>query len=141
MWVKRHSKIYQGVKKEVIWRLRKDVNNWPKWHDDLEYCKMDGPFAVGNHFMLKPKGVRAVKIELVEIEEGKKFTDCTKFFGAKMFDTHVVEEVADGLRVTNILKVTGPLTWLWVKLVAKNVAATVPKENDILVELARVNDA
>ena len=54
-------------------------------------------FIVGNHFTLKPKGVPAVKITLVEIDEGKKFTDCTRFFGAKMYDTHAMEETADGL--------------------------------------------
>jgi len=38
--------------------------------------------------MLKPKGAPAVKIKLTEINEMQNFTDCTKFFGAKMYDTH-----------------------------------------------------
>ena len=132
MWKQSHSKIYQGIKKEDIWRLWVDVNNWPKWHDDLEYCKMEGLFTIGNYFMLKPKGIPAVKIELTEIEEGRKFTDCTKFFGAKMY-----EETKDGLRISNTLIVTGPLQFIWIKLVAQNVAATVPQENDALVAIAR----
>ena len=98
---------------------------------------MDGTFIVGNHFMLKPKGVPAVKITLVEIDEGRKFTDCTKFVGAKMYDTHAMEEASDGLRLTNTLIVTGPLKFLWIKLVAQNVANTVPEEMDALVKLAR----
>lgn len=137
MWVRSHSKIYQGVKKDDIWRPWIDVNNWSKWHGDLDYCKMEGPFVVGNHFMLKPKGASAVKIELTEIEEGKKFTDCTKFFGAKMYDTHELEETKEGLRLTNTLVVKGPLKFLWIKLVAQNVAASVPQEMEALVALAR----
>ena len=31
--------------------------------------------------------------------------------------------------------VTGPLRWLWIKLVAKNVSDTVPNEVDSLVQL------
>jgi hypothetical protein len=98
---------------------------------------MEGSFAVGNHFMLKPKGAPAVKIILTEIVEGQKFTDCTKFFGAKMYDTHEIEETKEGLRLTNRLVVTGPLKFLWIKLVAQNVAATVPQEMESLVALAR----
>lgn len=137
MWTKTHSKIYQGINKKDIWRIWTDVNNWPAWHSDLDYCKMDGSFIVGNHFMLKPKGVPAVKITLVEIDEERAFTDCTKFFGAKMYDTHTTEETPNGLRLTNTLVVTGPLKYLWIKLVAQNIADTVPEEMDSLVKLAR----
>jgi hypothetical protein len=137
MWSRSFSKVYSGIKREDIWQLWTDINNWPKWHTDLESCKMEGGFTVGNHFLLKPKGTRAVKIVLTEIEEGKKFTDCTAFFGARMYDTHALEETSEGLRLTNTLVVTGPLKGLWIRLVAQNVANTVPNEMEALVNLAR----
>ncbi len=136
-WTKSFSKVYSGVKKEDIWCLWTDVNNWLKWHDDLDYCKLEGSFEVGNHFILKPEGVKPVKIVLTEIEEVKKFTDCTTFLGAKMYDTHIMEDTPEGLRLTSILVVTGLLKWLWIMLVAQNVANTVPKEMEALVKLAR----
>lgn len=137
MWVKTYSKTYQGIQKERIWHLWTDVNNWPTWHGDLDSCTLMGDFEVGNYFMLKPKGMKAVKIDLIEINQGKSFTDCTSFFGAKMYDTHEIEETADGLKLTNKLVVTGPLKWLWIKLVAQHVAASVPNEMEALVSLAR----
>ncbi len=137
MWTRTYSKTFQGIKKEEIWRIWIDVNNWPKWHGDLDYCKMDGEFKVGNYFMLKPKGVSPVKIILTEIDDGHKFTDCTNFFGAKMCDTHALEDTPDGLKLINTLVVTGPLKWLWIKLVASNVANSVPEEMEALVTLAR----
>ena len=137
MWVKEHSKIYQGIKKEDIWRIWTDVNNWSAWHGDLDYCKMNGDFKVGSFFMLKPKGAPAVKIELIDIVDGSKFTDCTTFFGAKMYDTHMMEETENGIRLTNKLVVTGILQFVWIKLVAQHVANTVPDEMDELVTLAR----
>lgn len=137
MWIKTYTKIYQGVKKTDIWQIWTEVNNWPIWHRDLDYCKMNGTFTVGNHFILKPKGAPAVKIYLIEIDFGNKFTDCTKFFGAKMYDTHAIEDTSEGLRLTNTLVVTGPLKFLWIKLVAQKVADTVPQEMDALVKLAR----
>ena len=87
---------------------------------------MEGSFEVGKHFILKPKGVRPVKIILTEIDDGHRFTDCTNFFGAKMYDTHALEETPEGLKLTNILVVKGPLKYLWIKLVAQNVADSVP---------------
>ncbi len=141
MWTRSYSKIYSGIKKEDIWRAWVDVNNWPLWHDDLEYCTLEGPFVVGGFFMLKPRGMSAVKIILTDIQEGRQFTDCTTFFGAKMYDTHIVEELTDGqLRLTNTLVVTGWLQWLWVKLVAQNIADTVPAELEALVSLVRKRD-
>lgn len=137
MWTRTYSKTFQGLKREDIWRIWTDINNWPAWHGDLDYCKLEGKFEVGNHFFLKPKGMKAVKIVLTEINEGYSFTDCTSFIGAKMYDTHAIEETADGLVLTNKLIVTGPLKWLWVRLVAQNVAASVPEETEALVKLAR----
>lgn len=140
MWVREYSKTYQGIKKEDIWKIWTDINNWASWHGDLDYCKINGDFKVGNFFMLKPKGAPAVKIELIDIVSGNKFTDCTKFFGAKMYDTHSMEETENGIRLSNKLVVTGMLRFLWIMLVAKNVANTVPQEMDALVELARSNN-
>jgi hypothetical protein len=140
MWTHTYSKTFKNVKTETIWRLWTDVNNWPTWQEDLEYCKLKGAFAVGNHFMLKPKGVKAVKIELTEIEDERKFTDCTTFFGAKMYDIHELEETKEGLCLTSTLKVMGPLRWLWIKLVAQNVANSASQQMEALVEWARSHD-
>ena len=139
MWERKHSKFYENVSGDAIWRIWTDINNWPRWHSDLEYCTLEGDFVVGNYFILKPKGIKAVKIMLASINVGKNFTDCTKFFGAKMFDTHSIVPKGNGILLTNKLIVVGPLKWLWIKLVAQNVADTVPNEMDALVKLAKAN--
>ncbi len=137
MWIREHQQLVKDIKKETIWALWKDINHWPAWHDDLEYCRLNGEFAVGNFFMLKPQNAPAVKIMIIEMEEGKSFTDCTKFFGAQMIDTHSMEETSEGLLLKNKLVVQGPLKWLWIHLVARHVANTVPDETEALVNLAR----
>lgn len=137
MWTRTYSKIFPGVEKQTIWNLLTDVNNWPSWHGDLDSCHMAGPFEVGNHFMLKPKGMKPVKIVLTEIVPEHSFTDCTAFWGAKMYDTHRVEETPDGVKLSNHLVVTGPLKRLWIKLVCQHVANSVPEEMEALVKLAK----
>ena len=137
MWEKIYSKTFTGVKKEAVWKILTDINNWHQWHDDLDYCKLEGHFKVGSHFMLKPKTMSAVKIMLTEVNHGSSFTDCTTFFGAKMYDTHALEQTPEGLKLINTLIVTGPLRWLWIKLVAQHVANSIPEETENLIALAR----
>ena len=137
MWVKSYSKIYRDINKEDIWHLWSDVNKWPEWDSELKYCDMKGAFVEGNHFILKPLNGPKVKITLSEVVIHKKFTDFCKFIGATMHDAHELEETPEGLRITSKITVTGPLSFLWVKIVAKNVANSVPKQMDALVNLAR----
>ncbi|MDQ5940947.1 MAG: hypothetical protein QG632_673 [Candidatus Dependentiae bacterium] len=137
MWKQIFTKTYPDVKKEAVWRLWTDINNWPRWHDDLVSCVLQGPFAVGNHFMLQPKGMKPIKIDITEVNELSSFTDGTSFFGAKMYNTHALEEAAEGLKITNTLVVTGPLRWVWIKLVAQGVAASFPTETEALIQQAR----
>jgi hypothetical protein len=119
MWIKKYSQTFNNITKEEVWAIWEDVNNYLAWHDDLELCQLDGEFKVGNHFKLKPKGGPTFKIEIVELKKYQRFVDCTHFFGAKMFDIHELKETNEGLRITSTLKVTGPLSFLWVLLVAK----------------------
>jgi len=137
MWVKSYNKIYQDVKKEDIWRLWADVNNWPNWDKELEYCKMESDFVERANFILKSKGGPKVKITLSKVVTNKEFTDYCRFFGATMYDAHELEETPEGLRIINTITVTGPLGFLWVRLVAKNVANAVPFQMDALVNLAK----
>lgn len=136
-WVRSYSKTYQDIKRENVWKLWTDINNWSKFHSDLDYSKLEGAFTKGNHFILKPKGARPVKIEITEVETGHKFTDCTHFPGAKMFDHHEMQEVSDGLRIINTITVTGPLKWIWIKLVARKVANSIPEQMEALAHAAR----
>ena len=141
MWTKSFSKVYPNITREAVWNIWQDVNNYTTWHDDLDYCRLEGEFKVGNFFRLKPTGAPEFKVVLTEINKNHSFTDCTKFFGAKMYDTHELEDTADGVRISNTIKVTGPLAFLWTKLVAKNVAASAPKEADAIAKLAEVASA
>lgn len=136
-WIRVHEKTYKHVSKEAIWRVWADVNHWSSWHPDLDYCTLEADFSVGNHFFLKPKGMGAVKILLTDMQPGFNFTDCTRFLGARMYDTHVLEETPAGLLLKNTVRVVGPLRWLWVFLVARKVAAGIPDEMDALVARAR----
>jgi len=128
MWTKTYSIVTKEVTKEQMWELFADVNNWHTWDDGIEFARMEGAFEQGNFFTLRPKGGPDVKVELLETEMNKRFLDVTRFPLAKMYDEHLFEETADGLRMTNTLTVTGLLGFFWVKIVAQKIADTLPAD-------------
>lgn len=128
MWTRSHTITTKEASKEQLWKLFADVNNWHSWDEGIEFAKMEGRFEKGNHFILKPKGGPKVKIELIEATENKSFTDLTRFPLAKMFGNHRFEETPEGLKVTTTMTVTGPLGFLWRKLVAQDIVNSLPQE-------------
>lgn len=138
MWTRTFSKVYQGVTKQEIWKAWTDVSQWTKWQGDIESCTLEGSFVEGNHFLMKIRDMKnPVKAILTEVVDGKIFTDCTSFLGAKMYDIHEIEETSDGVRLVSKIVVKGPLRWLWVKLVANNVVDSLPGQMDALVAYVR----
>lgn len=138
MWTKSHSVVTQEVTKEQIWKLFSDVNNWNTWDKGLEFAKIEGTFEKGNHFILRPKGGPNVKVELLETVENRKFVDVTKFPLAKMFDEHLFEETPNGLKITNTISVNGLLSFVWIKLVAKNLADSLPSDMENQIKAASI---
>jgi hypothetical protein len=128
MWTQSHSIVTNEATKEQMWKLFADVNNWKAWDSGIDYAQMEGKFEKGNFFELKPKGGSKVKIQLVETIENQKFVDLTTFPLAKMYGEHTFEETAGGLKITTTMKVEGLLSFLWVKLVAKDIADNLPIE-------------
>ncbi len=137
MWVRTYTKIYQNASAKDIWDRWADIDNWHEWNPGVEYCKLQGRFEKGSFFALKPKGAPLAQIELIEVEKGKKFTDCTTFPGAKMYGTHEIEETPDGLKLITTMKVEGWLKWVWVFLVARKIVAKTAVQTDNLVQLTR----
>jgi hypothetical protein len=128
MWTKSHSFITDKVTKEQIWKLFEDVNQWHQWDTGIEYAKLNGKFEKGNYFTLKPKGGPEVKVELLETKPYEGFLDLTRFPLAKMYDNHSFENTPEGLKITNTISVSGILSFLWIKLVAKKIAESMPED-------------
>ncbi len=128
MWIRSHQVTTKKIKKEQIWKLMTDVNNWSQWDKSIEFAKLEGSFERGKFFTLRPKGGPNVKIELLEVIENQRFTDLTRFPFAKMFGDHQFEETSEGLKITVTMSVSGLLAFLWIKLVASKIVAELPAD-------------
>jgi polyketide cyclase/dehydrase/lipid transport protein len=136
MWSSTHSKTVKGLKAEQVWQVWTDVNQWHTWQPDIEHARLDGAFAAGNTFVLKPKGGPKVNIEIITAEPGSRFTDLTRFPGARMYGNHEFVVRGDELEIRTTMSIEGPLAWLWRKIVAEGVAKGMAAQTEKLVEQA-----
>lgn len=134
MWSKTYSKKVQGLKAEQVWT---DLNQWHTWQSDIEYAKLEGEFKVGNTFLLKPKGGPKVNIEIIKVEPNRQFTDLTRFPGAKMYGSHEFVIHGDELEIKTTMSIEGPLSFVWRKIVAEDVANGMMEQTDNLIEKAK----
>ena len=134
MWIKSHSITIKKVAKEQIWRMFANVDNWATWDEGVDFAELHGTFKKGNFFTFKPKGGPKLKIELMEATENKSFTDFTRFPLAKMYGKHTFEETPDGLKITTTMSVEGILSFLWIKLVAKDIVDALPADMEKQIE-------
>jgi uncharacterized protein YndB with AHSA1/START domain len=137
MWNSTYSKTVADVTAQQLWSAWSDVNQWHKWQPDIEYARLDDPFETGNSFAFKPKGGPHLKIELSSVTPGASFTDITRFPLARMVDSHELIDHGGEVEIRTTLRMEGPLSFLWRKLVGEDVAKSLPQQTDALVRFAR----
>ncbi|MEP6619307.1 MAG: SRPBCC family protein [bacterium] len=120
-WEREYTVVVPDVTRAEIWNAWRDVNGWHRWDTDIEYARMDGPFEAGQQFTLKPKGGPRVQITFERVEPMVAYTDFTRFPLARMWGIHEMHETERGLELRCCIRVTGPLSFLWRKLVAEGV--------------------
>ncbi|NVO18631.1 MAG: polyketide cyclase [Bacteroidetes bacterium] len=136
MWTRSYSIITKEASKEQMWKLFSDINNWHNWNNEIKYAKLEGSFKAGNHYIIQPKKGPEVRVELLEIVEYKRCLELGKFPLAKMYYDHVLEETPNGLKIISTITVKGLLGSLWVLLVVKKIADSMPAHINDQVKVA-----
>lgn len=137
MWSKSHRQTVKGITATQVWKVWADINQWHTWQGDIEYATLTGDFKAGNTFCLKPKGGPRVSIELMKVEPNLAFVDLTRFPLARMYGEHIFIQRGDELDITTTVSIEGPLSLLWRKIVAEDVAAGMEAQTRGLIEKAR----
>jgi hypothetical protein len=134
---KSYSKTAIGINAQQVWTIWSDIDKRHTWDSDTEWAKIEGEFKAGNTFLFKPKGGPKLKMTITEATPNKSFTDCFKLPLARLYGVHEIEEIREGVRLTTTMIVKGPLYWLWQKLLAEKIVATLPNQTDLLIEAAK----
>ena len=138
MWQQSYSTTVSNIEPQLIWEIWRDVPNRPSWDDDTEWAKADGAFENGTTITMKPKGwPKTVVMKLIDCIPNQSFTDVTKFPLATLYGIHEMEKIGNELKLTTTIKLTGPLSWLWRKLVAQDIVDTLPHQTQLLIQRAQ----
>ncbi len=123
-----YSIVTREVSKEQMWKLMSNVDGWKEWDPTVEYSKLEGNFVTGSFFTLKAVKAPRVKIRLADVRAPGYFKDETSFPLATMNGEHWYEDTAEGLKITVTMTITGPLSWLWNKIVMNDIVKNLPDD-------------
>lgn len=137
MWKHTFTTITNEATAEALWDAQTDVNNWPTWGDDLEWTRMEGPAQTGKTFFLKPKGGPKVRLTIERCERPGVFTDMSHLPLCKMLFTHTFTPTPQGVRIDLDLRMHGPLTFLWKKVIGQKQVEDFPAHVKALIAAAK----
>ena len=97
-----------GASAEVIWAIFRDVPTWKEWNAGIEQIDLEGPFADGAWFTMKPPGQDALRSRLIEVRENESFVDETRVEDLTVLVAHRIESLGPRRsRVTYSVEATG----------------------------------
>ncbi len=114
-----------------------DMATWPEWNTDTEWVRLDGPFVAGSRGVLKPRGGPRVKFVIASLVPDREFVDISLLVGARLTFRHLVEPLPDGgCRVRVAVTMSGPLRWLWARILGSGFRSSLQSDLDRLVAAA-----
>ena len=108
MWTATTS-IATTASPQALWRLFEDVAGWTTWNAGIERITLDGPFAAGSTFEMKPPGMDAFRSTLRDVRPHQGFVDETVLEDTRFLVSHELQALASGgTRVVYAVRVEGP---------------------------------
>jgi hypothetical protein len=135
------STLEAEVSPVAVWeRAYANAEAWPKWNAEIKRARLDGPLALGaTARIVFGTGLR-LRFRVVELEEGRLFTDESRMPGARMGHRHLIEPTeGGGCRLTNTIYIEGALAPLWRRIMGPAAARTLPGAQQAVVDLARTD--
>jgi len=107
-WQKQFS-VETTATAEQIWKIFRDVPGWTRWNAGIESIELQGPFANGTWFTMKPPGQDALRSQLIEVRENECFVDETRVGPLTVQVKHRIQFLgSQRTRVTYAVAATGP---------------------------------
>jgi|SRR5437899_11700741 len=93
---------------EAAWTAWTDVEGWSAF-DHIESAHLDGTFRPGALITSKAKGFPSSSLTVTRVEQPSLWTDESRSPGMQMTFDHVVEPGEEGTRLTERVRISGPL--------------------------------
>ncbi len=106
-WSKEYS-IETTASAAAIWNLFRDVPGWKHWNAGIESIALEGPFANGTWFTMKPPGQDAFRSQLIDVRPNEGFVDETRLGDLVVQVAHRIQRIRpDRTRVVYAVEASG----------------------------------
>ncbi|MCX9020929.1 SRPBCC family protein [Citrobacter portucalensis] len=93
---------------QKIWNAFVDISRWGLWNPGVKSIHMEGDFVPGVWFSMELPEGNIIRSQLIEVSEGKYFTDETRVGETMVRVQHYIEPLHSGLsRVIYIINTQG----------------------------------
>jgi hypothetical protein len=136
MWSK-EGEAHTNVSPDAVWKTWTNADNWPRFDPMIENVTLS-PFARGTTGKIKIKGQpRPSPLTISRLDDAARTFEINAPLPlAMMRFEHKVEAAADGTRIWQRTSISGPLSWLWSRVIGRQISAGLPSRLVALGELA-----
>lgn len=125
-----------NAKPSAIFALWADIDHWHEFDEGIEWAKLTTGFTAGGHYTIKPKGGPKVTADILIVEPNKRFADVSHLPGAKLHFDHRISQQNSKTTIEITMTLSGPLAWLWAKILGKNQQSDLEKSTASLIAKA-----
>src|SRR5947208_6558033 len=93
---------------QAAWTAWTDVEGWSAY-DHIERARVDGAFQPGAVITSKARGFPSSRLTITRAAQPSLWVDESRSPGLKMTFEHVIEPGEDGTRLTERVRISGPL--------------------------------
>ncbi|MBU6152980.1 MAG: SRPBCC family protein [Bdellovibrionales bacterium] len=111
---------------EQVWKLWTDVQAWSQWDHEVEVSSLEGAFVVGAQGVLKPRGGPMTRFTLTRVEPPVAFSNRSSLPLATLDFVHTLRTEDGETVIEHQVTMRGPLTFLFSRLLGKNIARGLP---------------
>ena len=112
-----------------------DHNSWGQWSPDTDWVKLDGPVALGATGVIKPTGGPKTRFTISALELDHEYTDTSYLPGARLVFQHLVRAEGGVTTLDVAVSMSGPLAWLWARVMGGSFRDSTQSDLDRLVAL------
>jgi uncharacterized protein YndB with AHSA1/START domain len=112
---------------ETVWRIWSDTSTWPTWNPDIAAIELNGPMRAGasGSMTTRSGGRHAIVIETVEPGRAFELVTAGPPLTRLIFRCQVLPSTT-GSRISQGVRLRGPLAPLFAGMMAKRIAQTFP---------------
>lgn len=110
-----------------IFALYAKAEEWPKWDPEVKAAFLDHGLRAGSTGRLHPRSGPKAAIRVIDVVESRSFTVESRLPLCRMIFGHDLEQQEEYVQATHWVEFSGPLSFLFRRLIGAQFKASLPK--------------